>query len=72
MSSDPTQSRYRFVVDESKCIGCQICVQSCSNDVLDSKDGHPIAIHPEKCEGCEVCAALCEQEAIEIIEEKNI
>jgi len=68
MDSTETECRYRFVVDESKCIGCQVCVESCPNDVLETKDGCPIAVQPEACEGCEVCAVLCEQEAIEIEE----
>lgn len=71
MDSNQTQCSYTFVVDESKCIGCQVCVQSCPNDVLDTKDGLPIAVHPEECEGCEVCVAMCEQEAVEIKEEKE-
>ena len=71
MSSNQVQCQYHFVVDGSKCIGCQVCVQSCPNDVLDTKDGQPIAVHPEDCEGCEVCVALCEQEAIEIKEVKK-
>ena len=68
MDANNTGGRYRFVVDESKCIGCQVCVESCPNDVLETKDGCPIAVQPEACEGCEVCAVLCEQEAIEIEE----
>lgn len=63
-----TGPRFRFVVDESKCIGCSVCVESCPNEVLESRDGHPFASQPEKCEGCEVCVALCDQEAIEIEE----
>jgi Pyruvate/2-oxoacid:ferredoxin oxidoreductase delta subunit len=58
--------KYRFVVDESKCIGCSTCVDTCPNDVLESKDGQPTAVRPGECEGCEVCVAVCEQEAIEI------
>ena len=63
-----TECRFRFIVDESKCIGCSLCVDSCPNEVLESKDGCPFAIQPDKCEGCELCVALCEQEAIEIEE----
>ena len=63
-----TEGQYRFVLDYTKCIGCQVCVESCPNDVLEIKDGCPIAVQPESCEGCEVCAVLCEQEAIEIEE----
>ena len=59
---------YRFVLDESKCIGCRVCVETCPNDVLETKDGFPVAVQPEACEGCEVCTALCEQEAIDIEE----
>ncbi|MGD9043809.1 MAG: 4Fe-4S binding protein [Desulfobacterales bacterium] len=66
--STETECRYRFDVDESKCIGCQVCVESCPNDVLETKDGCPVMVQPEACEGCEVCAALCEQEAIKIKE----
>ncbi len=63
-----TGSKFRFVVDESKCIGCSVCVESCPNEVLESKDGQPFAVRSEECEGCEVCVALCDQEAIEIEE----
>ena len=60
--------RYRFVVDETKCIGCSMCVESCPKEVLESKDGKPEAVRQAACEGCEVCTAVCEQEAIEIEE----
>jgi Na+-translocating ferredoxin:NAD+ oxidoreductase RNF subunit RnfB len=63
------ECKYRFVVDESKCIGCSNCVESCPNEVLESKNGQPHAVRQAECEGCEVCVAVCEQEAIEIEEE---
>lgn len=66
-----TECRYRCIVDESKCIGCSICVDSCPNDVLELVDGCPFASQPDRCEGCEVCVVLCEQEAIEIEEQEN-
>ena len=64
-----SECKYRFVVDESKCTGCLTCVESCPNEVLESKDGQPHAVRQDECEGCEVCVAVCEQEAIEIEEE---
>jgi NAD-dependent dihydropyrimidine dehydrogenase PreA subunit len=63
-----TEGQYRFVLDDTKCIGCQVCAESCPNDVLEIEDGCPVAVQPGSCEGCEVCAVLCEQEAIEIEE----
>ena len=60
--------KYRFVVDETKCIGCSTCIESCPNEVLESMDGKPEAVRQDACEGCEVCVAVCEQEAIEIEE----
>ena len=64
-----SECKYRFMVDESKCTGCLTCVESCPNEVLESKDGQPHAVRQDECEGCEVCVAVCEQEAIEIEEE---
>ena len=39
--------RYRFVVDENKCIGCSTCVETCPNEVLESKDGKPEAVRQD-------------------------
>jgi Pyruvate/2-oxoacid:ferredoxin oxidoreductase delta subunit len=64
-----SECKYRFVVDESKCIGCLTCVESCPSEVLESRDGHPEAVRQAECEGCEVCVAVCEEEAIEIEED---
>lgn len=61
-------SSYRFLVDEAKCIGCAVCVESCPNSVLENREGRPVAVHQEQCEGCNVCLALCAQDAITIEE----
>jgi NAD-dependent dihydropyrimidine dehydrogenase PreA subunit len=65
------ECKYRFVVDESKCTGCLTCVESCPNEVLESKDGRPYAVRQAECEGCEVCVAVCEQEAVVIAEDSD-
>ncbi len=59
---------YRFALDEARCIGCSLCVESCPNNVLENQEGHPVAVDPERCEGCSVCMALCAQDAITIEE----
>jgi Pyruvate/2-oxoacid:ferredoxin oxidoreductase delta subunit len=59
---------YRFLLDEAKCIGCSVCAESCPNNVLENREGHPVAVHQERCEGCNVCVALCAQDAITIEE----
>jgi heterodisulfide reductase subunit A len=51
-------------VDESKCIGCGVCVSVCPFDAV-SKDESGIArVDEETCKGCGSCAASCPKKAI--------
>ena len=64
-------SRYRAVIDEEKCIGCQTCIDRCHFDAIEMKkpegskkmkayiiDGH--------CMGCGLCVFKCPQDAIQL------
>jgi ferredoxin len=57
-------SRYRAVIDEEKCTGCQICIERCIFDAIEmrkpanSKKMKAYNIN-EHCMGCGVCIFKC-------------
>ena len=54
-------------VDESKCIKCMECYNSCMYNAI-TED---IKIIEEKCEGCGVCEFVCPTDAISMIKRKS-
>jgi NAD-dependent dihydropyrimidine dehydrogenase PreA subunit len=64
-----TPNRFLAVVDEAKCIGCEICVDRCKFDAVEMKQneasgGLISAVDPEKCKGCGLCIITCEPNAL--------
>jgi Pyruvate/2-oxoacid:ferredoxin oxidoreductase delta subunit len=62
-------SRYRPVVDEKRCIGCQTCVERCPFNAVEmvktpTSKKLKASIIEEKCKGCGVCIVGCEQRAL--------
>jgi heterodisulfide reductase subunit A len=55
-------------IDQETCIGCGICLESCSFSAIESKavEGKGYRAHNVSalCKGCGVCAAACPQQAI--------
>lgn len=48
--------------DETKCIGCNTCAQTCHSDVLlpsTEKGVHPIVVWPGECWYCGACIQQC-------------
>ena len=62
-------SRYRAVIDEEKCQGCQTCIERCIFDGLEmrkpanSKKMKAYIIN-EHCMGCGVCVVKCPNQAM--------
>ena len=55
-------------VDESKCEGCEECVDVCPVDVYEMKDGKSSPVNAEECLGCDSCIEVCEPGAITVEE----
>ena len=57
----------RAVIDESRCIGCFLCVEACPVDAI---VGAPKFLHTvieERCTGCELCLPPCPVDCIDLV-----
>ena len=55
-------------LDEKKCIGCGICVDTCEKGVLEMPDDIVKIVHLEKCDGCNSCVEACPNDALSVSE----
>jgi NAD-dependent dihydropyrimidine dehydrogenase PreA subunit len=55
-------------VDESKCVGCEECVDVCPVEVFEIQDEKSVPVNAEECLGCESCVEVCEEGAITVEE----
>ncbi len=59
------------VIDESKCIGCGLCVITCGRGAykFDYEKNKPQVINPNNClVGCQTCSNLCPSKSIKFAE----
>ncbi|GAB6138155.1 DUF362 domain-containing protein [Halanaerobaculum tunisiense] len=54
-------------VNQEDCVGCQLCLQSCPQEVI-VEDGSQVKIKEEDCIKCLCCQELCPEEAITVTE----
>ncbi len=55
-------------IDQELCVGCAICVDSCSMDVIrmDEKSGKAVIRYGEDCVLCGFCGRDCPEKAISL------
>jgi NAD-dependent dihydropyrimidine dehydrogenase PreA subunit len=56
------------IIIDSKCTGCEICVNNCPASVYEIKDGKSMPVRVEDCILCRTCESQCPEGAIQVIE----
>ncbi|BCG49706.1 electron transport complex subunit RsxB [Candidatus Profftella armatura (Diaphorina cf. continua)] len=62
------KSRFCAVIQEKKCIGCTLCIQSCPVDAIIGAAKHMHTIFSKLCTGCDLCIKKCPVNCIFMIE----
>lgn len=64
--TEATKPRWFPVLDASRCVNCQHCLQFCLFGVYElDADGNVTVCHPDQCKpGCPACSRVCPQSAI--------
>lgn len=56
----------RAVIDESRCIGCFLCIPACPVDAIVGAPGQMHTVLKAECTGCELCIAPCPVDCIDL------
>jgi electron transport complex protein RnfB len=56
------------IIDESRCIGCTLCIDACPVDAILGAAKRMHAVVPSLCSGCELCLAPCPVDCIRMID----
>jgi len=62
------RTRTRAVIDESACIGCTLCIQSCPVDAIVGAAKHMHTVLDDACTGCDLCVPPCPVDCISMVE----
>lgn len=61
------QARAVAVIDESRCIGCTLCIQACPVDAIVGAPKQMHTVLPDWCTGCDLCVAPCPVDCIDMV-----
>lgn len=59
--------RQLFSIDESRCIGCTLCIQACPVDAIIGSGKKMHTILADDCTGCELCLPVCPVDCILVV-----
>ncbi len=55
------------VIDESRCIGCTLCIAACPVDAILGAQKRMHAVLPSLCSGCDLCVVPCPVDCIAMV-----
>ena len=61
---------FKVVVDGEKCKGCEECIEVCTVNVFEMKEGKLVPENVKECLGCGSCVEVCKEKAITVEELK--
>jgi NAD-dependent dihydropyrimidine dehydrogenase PreA subunit len=61
---------FTVAVDGEKCKGCEDCLEACTVNVFEMKEGKSVPVNGKECLGCGSCAEVCKEKAITVQEVK--
>ncbi len=62
-----TPQPMKAVIDESRCIGCFLCVDACPVDAIVGAPRYLHTVIEERCTGCELCLPPCPVDCIDLL-----
>jgi electron transport complex protein RnfB len=62
------QPRAAALIDESRCIGCLLCVKACPVDAIVGAAKRMHTVLTQSCTGCELCLPPCPVDCIDMLE----
>ena len=60
--------RTAALIDESRCIGCMLCIKACPVDAIVGTAKRMHTVLTESCTGCELCLPPCPVDCIDMVE----
>jgi NAD-dependent dihydropyrimidine dehydrogenase PreA subunit len=67
MIPNPATPNQCVTIDNTKCAGCNACIEVCRTDVMvpnSEKGKPPVVLYPDECWFCGNCVAACPKSAI--------
>lgn len=59
---------FEVIVDREKCTGCEECLEVCTVEVFEMKEGKSVPVNVKECLGCQSCVEVCKEKAITVKE----